>query len=106
MRGLREAQIDARRLLDATEAALLQDKALLSPPEHTDIQCAMQTVYDQLEHIAAQGEGATVEVHQSLREALRNVTQDLNRITTPFAARRMDMRVRQALNGQRLEAVA
>jgi len=106
LRGLREAQVDARRLLDATEAALTQDQALLSPDEAQDIRRTMQLLYEQLEQLAEHGEGNSPDERRQLRETLRGQTDLLNRVTTPFAARRMDTRVRQALNGQRLEQVA
>jgi len=106
-RGLREAEIDARRLLDATEAALAEDgAALLSTAEALEIRRAMQAVCDELELIAGGGEGTTPADHRQRREAVRGVTEGLNRATTPFAARRMDLRVRQALGGRRLDQVA
>jgi len=39
-------------------------------------------------------------------EGLRRATDALNQVTTPFAGRRMDARVRQALSGQRIEHMA
>ncbi len=105
-RILREAEIDARRLLDATEAALHEDgERLLQPREQFEILGAMQAVADLLEH-CAQGEGATPEERKGLRVALRDATEALNRATTPFAGRRMDLRVREALSGQRLDQLA
>jgi len=41
-----------------------------------------------------------------LRIALRNATEALNRCTTPFAGRRMDARVRDALAGRRVDQLA
>jgi molecular chaperone HscA len=89
-RALREAEVDARRLLDATESALHEDgQQLLSAREQLGILNAMQAVADLLEQCAA-GEG----------------TEALNRATTPFAGKRMDARVRQALSGQRIDQLA
>jgi molecular chaperone HscA len=105
-RMLREAEVDARRLLDATETALHEDGAqLLQPREQFDILNAMQAVADLLE-ACAEGEGATLAEHRGLRDALRNATEALNRATTTFAGKRMDLRVREALSGQRLDQLA
>ncbi len=99
-RMLREAELDARRLLDATEAALRDDgDRLLQPREQFSILQAMQEVADLLEQCAS-GELT------HLRGALRDATEALNRATTPFAGRRMDARVREALSGQRLDQLA
>ncbi len=105
-RMLREAEVDARRLLDATEAALHEDGAqLLQPREQLDILNAMQAVADLLEQ-CAESEGTSLDEHKGLRVALRDATEGLNRATTPFAGKRMDARVRQALSGQRVDQLA
>jgi len=105
-RMLREAEVDARRLLDATEAALHEDGAqLLQPREQLDILNAMQAVADLLEQ-CAESEGTSLDEHKGLRVALRDATEGLNRATTPFAGKRMDARVRQALSGQRIDQLA
>ncbi len=93
LRMLREAQVDARRLLDATEAALKEDgDALLSPPERQHIVDAMSHLADQLE------------THAST-DAVKGACQLLNHVTTAFAARRMDASVRQALSGRALDTI-
>ncbi len=105
-RMLREAEVDARRLLDATHAALLQDgPALLQPREQFLILAALQTVSDLLEQ-CAEGEGVTQQDQQTLCDDLRNATEALNVATTPFAAQRMNARVQQALSGQRIDQIA
>ena len=105
-RMLREAEVEARRLLDATESALHEDAdQLLQPSEQLHILNAMQAVADLLEQ-CAEGEGSTLAEHHGLRQALRAATDALNVATTPFAGRRMDARVRQALAGQRLDGLA
>ena len=105
-RMLREAELDARRLLDATDAALREDgDRLLQPREQFAILKAMQDVADVLEQ-CAEGEGSTLDEHKALRQALRTATEGLNRATTPFAERRMDARIREALSGQRLDQLA
>ncbi|MDZ5458374.1 Fe-S protein assembly chaperone HscA [Azohydromonas lata] len=104
-RMLREAQIDARRLIDATEAALREDgEALLQPQERQEILAGMQAVADLLAESASLD--GTQEDWRRLRDALRAASTALNNITTPFAGRRMDVRIRQALSGQRMDQIA
>jgi molecular chaperone HscA len=103
-RMLREAEVDARRLLDAVDAALHQDGALLLPREQFTILRAMQDVADELAE-CLEGEGNSPAEQKALRERLRQTTDALNHATTPFAGRRMDARVREALSGQRIDAV-
>jgi molecular chaperone HscA len=105
-RMLREAEVEARRLLDATESALHADgERLLCSPEQFQILRAMQGVADVLEQ-CAEDEGQTQAEHRALRDELRRASDELNRVTTPFAARRMDEKVRHALAGRTLEQVA
>ena len=94
LRMLREAQIDARRLLDATEAALAEDgEALLSPVERQHIRDALNLVADRLETEAD-------------TDAVKSACNALNQVTTAFAARRMDASIRRALSGRTLDAIA
>jgi molecular chaperone HscA len=104
-RMLREAEVEARRLIDAVDAAMHEDAHLLLPREQFHILRAMQDVADLLEQ-AAEGEGSTAEAQKELRESLRHMTDALNLATTPFAGRRMDARVRQALAGQSINDVS
>ncbi|MEN9889955.1 MAG: chaperone protein HscA, partial [Pseudomonadota bacterium] len=88
-------------------AALQEDgDALLSSPEQFQILRGMQDVADALELCAESGEGGDLAGCKALREALRRATDELNRITTPFAGRRMDARVRQALSGRSVTQLA
>jgi molecular chaperone HscA len=92
-RMLREAQVDARRLLDATEAALAEDGAgLLSPPERAAIEAALHALAEALETAAD-------------AQRVRDLSEQVNQATTEFAARRMDLRIRQALSGRSVEAI-
>jgi molecular chaperone HscA len=93
LRSLREAQLDARRLLDATEAALAQDGPLLSAAEQTAVRQAMFHVADALE------------TEQGVDE-VRRVSAALSAATTEFAARRMNASIRHALAGKALESLA
>ncbi|MBI3369338.1 MAG: Fe-S protein assembly chaperone HscA [Burkholderiales bacterium] len=106
VRMLREAEVDARRLFDATVAALHEDgDKLLQPREQLEILVAMQGVADMLEQ-CVEGEGNTPEAQRRTCDALRAATEALDRITTPFAGRRMDARVKQALSGRRVDQLA
>jgi molecular chaperone HscA len=105
-RMLREAELDARRLLDATDAALHEDGAtLLLPREQFQLLGAMQPVADLLEE-CAQSEGTTLAEQRRQCDALREATAALNVATTAFAGRRMDARVRQAFAGRRVDQIA
>jgi molecular chaperone HscA len=95
MRALREAQVDARRLLDATETAMAEDgHNLLSKTEWDHI---WQHIYA-LAEILIMGDSNKV-------EDLRNATEALNNASSTFAARRMDQSIQQALTGQHLESL-
>ena len=104
-RMLREAEVEARGLLDAVDSALGMDEALLRPREQFQILCAMQEVADLLEECAG-GEGGNPVEQKALRESLRRATQGLNAITTDFAARRMDAHVRDSMAGRNIDQFA
>jgi len=105
-RMLREAEVEARRLLDATEAALHEDgDQLLQPGEQLQILGAMQAVADLLEQ-CAEGEGGTPEAQRGICTAIRSATAALNRATTRFAGKRMDARVSQVLSGHPVDRLA
>ncbi len=91
-RALRELQIDAQRLLDATHSALTEDgETLLEAIERKQI------------------DNAITELQQCLqatdRPALRAASENLNRATTEFAARRMNRNILSALSGRKLADV-
>jgi molecular chaperone HscA len=88
-RALREQQVDADRLLAATQVALDADGDLLDASERTRIEAAMRAL-----HVSAQGAD-----HLQVKAKL----EDLARETEDFAARRMDRAVSQALSGRRLD---
>jgi len=93
LRALREAQVDARRMLDATETALAEDAALLAPDEIKAIHHAMFMVGDMLETEAPV-------------EELRIKTVALGAVTDEFAARRMNASIRKALAGRTMDTLA
>lgn len=90
-RALREVQVDARRLLEATAAALAADADLLSAQELAAVQAAVST----LEKV----------VSENNEPAIRQATEALSQATDEFAARRMDRSIRQALTGRTLDQV-
>lgn len=91
-RALREAQIDARQLLEAIAAALAQDgEKLLDAKERADIQGSM----DKLQSVL---EGSDSQAIQEAAEALNHASQT-------FAARRMDASVKRALAGKKLNSL-
>jgi molecular chaperone HscA len=92
LRSLREAQVDARRMLDATESALNEDAALLTAQEVKTIHQAMFKVGDMLETEAPLGE-------------LRGATAALGSVTDGFAARRMNASISKALAGQTMDSL-
>jgi molecular chaperone HscA len=91
LRALREEQVEAERILLATQSALDADAALLSDAERADIAALMEVVRQH-----AQGND-----HSAIKaavESLANGTED-------FAARRMDRSVRMALAGKKLDEI-
>ena len=95
LRMLREAQVDARRLLDATEAAMAEDgHELLSKPEWD----AIWTKIYELAETLILGDSNSI-------DDLRKMTEALNAATGIFAARRMDASIRKALSGKQIESL-
>jgi molecular chaperone HscA len=91
LRALREAQVEAERLLLATQVALDADGELLSEGERQDIGRLMA----QLRERAGGGD------HQAINAAIEALAQG----TEEFAAARMNRGIRQALAGRRVEDV-
>ena len=91
-RALREEQVEAERILLATEAALTADADLLSSEEQAEV----------VTLIAMVRETAQSSDHQQIKDAV----EALARGTEEFAARRMDRSVRQALSGKTLDQIA
>jgi molecular chaperone HscA len=89
-RNLAEAKVDGQRLLEATEAALNENGAdLLDAAERVRIDALLATL---LESLAGND-----------LDAVKKSTEALNQGTVEFAARRMDLSVKQALTGQCLD---
>ncbi len=91
-RTLREQQVEAERLLDATRAAMQADSDLLTAPERDAIHAAMAELAQ-----AARGDD-----HLRIRDA----AERLARITEPFAAQRMNRSIQTALTGRSIDSLA
>jgi molecular chaperone HscA len=89
LRQLREAQVEARRSVEAVDAALLTDAELLNESERAELDGAIAAVRTALES------DSQSEIERA-REALEKASE-------AFAARRMDAGMRRALTGHRIE---
>ena len=86
-RAWREQQVDAQRLCDATRSALAEDgEALLSDAERRAIDEALQALESALA-------GTNI-------QTLKQAQEQLNQLTTEFAARRMNNSIQTALSGR------
>ena len=85
-RALREAQVEAQRLLEATQTALNEDAQLLSMLERAHIESCV-------------GKLQAVLVGDD-RRAIDMAMSALNQATVEFAARRMNKSVQRALSGK------
>ncbi|HEY8609323.1 MAG TPA: Fe-S protein assembly chaperone HscA [Noviherbaspirillum sp.] len=92
LRALREEQVEAERILIATQSALEADGELLSAEERSALEALMTAVRERA--------GADDQA------ALKDAVQELARGTEEFAARRMDRSVRSALAGKKLDQLA
>ena len=88
-RALQEARVEGGRLIEAVEAALHEDAALLKPNE-------AEIIGGKIEHLRQAIAGTD---HRAVTQAL----ETLNRGTESFAARRMNASVNKALAGHKLE---
>lgn len=89
-RALREQQVEADRMLEATQAALDADADLLDASELADIEAQMRVLRQ-------------VAQTSSDSQQLESAVQSLARQTEVFAARRMDRAIQRALAGQRID---
>ncbi|UCG97930.1 MAG: Fe-S protein assembly chaperone HscA [Burkholderiales bacterium] len=90
-RALRELQVEAKRLLEATQQALAADRDLLDQDEFNRIALLMTELVERA--------GAADQ------PALKLAIDRLARGTEEFAARRMDRSIRAALAGRRVDDV-
>ncbi|WP_019140649.1 Fe-S protein assembly chaperone HscA [Noviherbaspirillum massiliense] len=92
LRALREQQVEAERILIATQSALDADGALLSEEERANVLALMDAL----------GQTAKGDDHDAIKAAVEALAHG----TEEFAARRMDRSVHDALAGKRLDEVA
>jgi molecular chaperone HscA len=90
-RALREAQVEAERLIEATDAALAVDGDLLDASERAQL----DTLIDALRAV----------VKTDDTTAIDEATKALSAGTDEFAARRMDKGIRRALAGRKLDEI-
>jgi molecular chaperone HscA len=91
VRALREEQVEAERIVLATQSALDADGALLSDTERAEVHALIEAVRKTM-----QGED-----HLAIKAAVEALAHG----TEEFAARRMDRSVRTALSGKKLNEV-
>ena len=91
-RALREAQVEAQRLIEATQSALMDTADLLSTLERAHIDAAMARLQ-------------TVMIGDD-RRAIDAAMQTLSAATNEFAARRMNQSVQRALAGRKIDQIS
>ncbi|MEM5325314.1 Fe-S protein assembly chaperone HscA [Paraburkholderia sp. JHI2823] len=90
-RALREAQVEAQRIIEATNAALAADGELLDEAERAQV----DTLIAALAQVAQGEDAGTIEA----------ATKALSEGTDEFAARRMDKGIKRALAGKKLDEI-
>ncbi len=89
-RQLAELKVDGQRLVEATEIALAENGAeLLDAEEREEIENLIAALKKALEG--------------DVPQAIKRATEALNKGTVEFAARRMDLSVKKALTGHKIE---
>jgi molecular chaperone HscA len=91
-RALKEAQVEATRLIEAVQSAIREDAHLLSPEERASVDVAIAKL-----QAAALSDN---------RRHINLAMDDVDAETKDFAARRMDQNVRRALAGKSIEQVS
>ena len=91
-RALREAQVEARRLIEATQSALQDAAELLSSEERARIDAAMARLQ-------------SVMIGDD-RRAIDEAMQGLSTATNDFAGRRMNQSVQRALTGRKVDQLS
>jgi molecular chaperone HscA len=90
-RALREAQVEAQRLIEATGVALAADGELLDADERATLDALVEALSK-----VAPGDDV---------DAIETATKALAEGTDEFAARRMDKSIRRALAGRKLDEI-
>jgi molecular chaperone HscA len=91
LRALKEQQVEAERLILATQSALETDASLLSRSEESNVLQLVQA----LERVATSNDRAAIE---AAIKALSTGTEE-------FATRRMNQSIRQALTGKKIDQI-
>ena len=91
LRALREEEVEAQRLIESTVGALASDADLLSPEEESAIRHLIKELL------------AAVNAHQL--EQIKALEADLTKATEPFAERRMDRAISEALSGKNVDDI-
>ena len=90
-RALREAQVEAERMIEATEAALAEDAHLLNEAEIAKITATIARLKE-----LAQGDN---------RRQINIAMDDLGFETQEFAHRRMDQSIKKVLSGRKVDDI-
>jgi molecular chaperone HscA len=91
-RALREELVDAKRLIEAVDAALAEDQQLLDEDELDVINRKLKALKDLI------GSAKDTQV-------LRRSVESLSKATDDFAARRMNESIKKALSGKKIEEI-
>jgi molecular chaperone HscA len=91
-RALREELVDAKRLIEAVDAALAEDQHLLDEDELDVINRKLKA----LKELIASAKDTQV---------LRRSVESLSKATDDFAARRMNESIKKALSGKKIEEI-
>ncbi len=91
-RALREELVDAKRLIEAVEAALAEDQHLLDEDELDIISRKLKALKDLIESAKD-------------TQVLRRSVESLSKATDDFAARRMNESIKKALSGKKIEEI-
>jgi molecular chaperone HscA len=90
-RALAEQRVEAARNIEAVEAALSADGAMLNPAERSAIDEALSALRHSMQ--------------QNDPRAIKAAIESLGHVTEGFAARRMDSSVAAALTGKRMDDI-
>lgn len=91
-RALREELVDAKRLIEAVDAALAEDQHLLDEDELDIINRKLKALKDLIESAKD-------------TQVLRRSVESLSKATDDFAARRMNESIKKALSGKKIEEI-
>ncbi|MBQ4844152.1 Fe-S protein assembly chaperone HscA [Pseudoalteromonas sp. MMG005] len=91
-RMLKEQQVEALRVLEALEASLLTDNNLLNEQELADLREAMTKLTSMREQATSP-------------DQIKSAIEHVDAASSEFASRRMDVSIKQALQGQSVDEV-